>query len=96
MAEQIQIKKELMAKAVADFKQASTNVETIKNDIKKSTDTLLSSWKGKSREAFNDEYYVLNTNLGEYKEVLLDLANVIEKISKTFVDYDQKLGKMME
>ena len=96
MAEKIQIKKDLMEKAVNDFKKASSNVETINSNIKKSTDELLGTWKGSSKEAFLDEYYVLNTNLGEYKEVLLDMANVIEKISNTFEQQDKLLGNSMK
>lgn len=41
MAEKIQIKKDLMEKAVNDFKKASSNVETINSNIKKSTNELL-------------------------------------------------------
>ena len=96
MAEKIQIKQDLMQKAVNDFRKASSNVETINNNIKKSTNDLLSSWKGASKEAFEDEYKVLDANLGEYKEVLLDMANVIEKISNVFVEQDKLLGNKME
>lgn len=96
MAEKIQIKKDLMEKAVNDFKKASSNVETINSNIKKSTDELLGTWRGSSKEAFNNEYQVLNANLGEYKEVLLDMANVIEKISNTFEQQDKLLGNSMK
>ena len=96
MAEKIQIKKDLMEKAVNDFRKASSNIETITSNIKKSTDELLGTWRGSSKEAFHDEYYVLNTNLGEYKEVLLDMANVIEKISNTFEQQDKLLGNSMK
>lgn len=95
MAEKIQIKKDLMEKAVNDFKKASSNVETINSNIKKSTNELLGTWRGSSKEAFHDEYYVLKTNLGEYKEVLLDMAKVLEYVSNTFVEQDQLLGKSM-
>lgn len=95
MAEKIQIKQDLMQKTVNDFKKASSNVETINNNIKKSTNDLLSSWKGASKEAFHDEYYILSTNLGEYKEVLLDIAKVIEDISNTFGEMDKLLGESM-
>ena len=96
MAEKIQIKKDLMEKAVNDFKKASSNVETINSNIKKSTNELLGTWRGSSKEAFNNEYQVLNANLGEYKEVLLDMANVIEKISSTFEEQDKLLSNSMK
>ena len=96
MAEKIQIKKDLMEKAVNDFKKASSNVETINSNIKKSTNELLGTWRGSSKEAFNNEYQVLNANLGEYKEVLLDMANVIEKISNTFEQQDKLLSNSMK
>ena len=95
MAEKIQIKKDLMEKAVSEFRKASINIETITSNIKKSTDELLGTWKGSSKEAFHDEYYVLKTNLGEYKEVLLDMAKVLEDVSNTFVEQDKLLGKSM-
>lgn len=96
MAEKIQIKQDLMQKSVSNFRKASINVETINNNIKKSTKDLLSSWKGESKEAFEDEYKVLDANLGEYKEILLDMANVIEKISNVFAEQDKLLGNKME
>lgn len=96
MAEKIQIKKDLMEKAVNDFKKASSNVETINSNIKKSTNELLGTWRGSSKEAFNNEYQVLNANLGEYKEVLLDMANVIEKISSTFEEQDKLLSNSIK
>ena len=96
MAEKIQIKKDLMEKTVNDFKKASSNIETINNNIKKSTDELLGTWRGSSKEAFHNEYQALNANLGEYKEVLLDMANVIEKISNTFEEQDKLLSNSMK
>ena len=96
MAEKIQIKKDLMEKAVNDFRKASSNIETINSNIKKSTDELLGTWRGSSKEAFNNEYQVLNANLGEYKEVLLDMANVIEKISSTFEEQDKLLSNSIK
>lgn len=96
MAEKIQIKKDLMEKTVNDLKKASSNIETINNNIKKSTDELLGTWRGSSKEAFHNEYQVLNANLGEYKEVLLDMANVIEKISNTFEEQDKLLSNSMK
>ena len=54
MAEKIQIKKDLMEKAVNDFRKASSNIETITSNIKKSTDELLGTWKGSSKEAFHE------------------------------------------
>lgn len=96
MTEKIQIKQDLMKKTVDDFRKASSNVDTINNNINKSTEDLLSTWKGVSKYAFEDEYKVLNSNLGEYKEILLDMSNIIEKISNTFKEQDELLGKYME
>ena len=96
MAEKIQIRQELMQKVANDFKKASSNVETINNDIKKSTKDLLSSWEGKSKKAFNQEYEVLNANIGEYSEVLLDMANAIENVLNAFVEQDELLSKSMD
>lgn len=95
MAEQIQIKQNLMNTTVADLKKAAEEVKQVKSNIKVSTDNLLSSWYGNSKSAFHDEYTVLNMNLGEYSEILLDMAKMIEDISNKFSEQDKLLSNAM-
>ena len=95
MAEQIQIKQNLMNTTAADLKKAADEVKQVKSNIKVSTDNLLSSWVGTSKSAFHDEYTVLNMNLGEYSEILLDMAKMIEDISNKFSDQDILLSNAM-
>lgn len=95
MAEKIEIKQRLMELTASDLKKAAEEVKQVKSNIKASTDSLLSSWIGASKGAFHDEYTVLNMNLGEYSEILLDMAKIIEDISNKFSEQDKLLSNAM-
>ena len=84
-----------MNTAATDLKKAAEEVKQVKSDIKVSTDNLLSSGYGTSKSAFHDEYTVLNMNLGEYSEILLDMAKMIEDISNKFSEQDKLLSNAM-
>ena len=84
-----------MSTTASDLKKAAEEVKQVKSNIKTSTDSLLSSWVGASKGAFHDEFTVLNMNLGEYSEILLDMAKMIEDISNKFSEQDKLLSKNM-
>lgn len=84
-----------MDKVVSALKSAATTLGTMTKDIDKKTSELLSSWNGKSKNAFEVEYNVLKVHLGGYEEVLNSMAGILKSTKDNFQDADKKLSNSM-
>lgn len=91
----IDINLDEMDRAVTLLNNTAENLSSLKTNINKATTTLLTSWKGESKVAFEAEYDILKVHLGEYNELLGDMADSLKKIRDSFSDADIKLSKNM-
>lgn len=91
----IDINLDEMDRAVTLLKNAATNISTLKGNIDKSTKELLGSWKGYSKNAFKEEYDILEAHIGGYADILEGMASIILNIREKMHEADSSLSKIM-
>lgn len=84
-----------MDNVVAALKNTAITLSTMSKDIKKSTNELLNSWNGESKDAFHSEYYVLEAHLGGYEEMLNSMSDILKSTRENFENADKSLSEQM-
>jgi len=94
---EIKVTIEEFKSAALQFSKAAENTDKIQQALQKTTDTLLQSWKGKGKDAFNNEYQIILKNMYTYSEVIKDISKELTAVEKQFenqdLDISSKLSK---
>lgn len=81
--------------ALEKFKTAINVFETAMSSMNSQTKTLLNSWEGKGKDAFNDAYTQLKTVIKDETENLVAIRDDLQAIKGSYSDWDSKSGKVM-
>jgi WXG100 family type VII secretion target len=86
----------MFAQAIAAIKQAQQSLQSAKTIMRNSTQTLLGSWEGYGKDAFEKVYKTLSTNLNDEGDNLDAIRQQLETIENTYRDWDSKTASGME
>lgn len=81
--------------ALEKFKTAINVFETAMSSMNSQTKTLLNSWEGKGKEAFNDAYAQLKTAIKDETENLVAIRDDLQAIKDSYSDWDSESSKVM-
>lgn len=81
--------------ALEKFKRAISVFETSMDTMNSSTKTLLDSWEGEGREAFEDAYTQLKTAIKDETENLIAIRDDLQAIRDSYADWDVASSKVM-
>lgn len=88
-----------------DIKMFDETLQRLKNTIKvfdsateninSKTATLLCSWEGKGKDAFQDAYTQLKTAIKDETENLVAIKDDLQAIKDSYTEWDKESGKIM-
>ncbi len=81
--------------ALEKFKTAINVFETAMSSMNSQTKTLLNSWEGKGKDAFNDAYTQLKTAIKDETENLVAIRDDLQAIKDSYSDWDSESSKVM-
>lgn len=81
--------------ALGKFKTAVSVFETSISDVDSQTKTLLDSWEGEGKKAFQDAYTRLKTTIKDETENLAAIRDDLQAIKDSYSDWDSECGKIM-
>ena len=64
-------------------------------ELERQTNTLLGSWEGKGKDAFNDAYKQLKTAVKDETENLIAIRDDLQAIKDSYTDWDTESGKVI-
>ena len=81
--------------ALDKFKTAINVFDTAMSNMNSQTQTLLNSWEGKGKDAFNDAYTQLKTAIKDETENLVAIRDDLQAIKDSYTDLDTESGKVI-
>ena len=81
--------------ALGKFKTAISVFETSMTTLETQTKTLLGSWEGKGKDAFDDAYTQLKTAIKDETENLIAIRDDLQAIKDSYADWDTESSKVM-
>lgn len=81
--------------ALDKFKTAINVFDTAMSNMDSQTQTLLNSWEGKGKDAFNDAYTQLKTAIKDETENLVAIRDDLQAIKDSYTDWDTESGKVI-
>lgn len=81
--------------ALEKFKTAISVFETTMTNMNNKTKTLLNSWEGKGKDAFEDAYTQLKTAIKDETENLIAIRDDLQAIKDSYDDWDTESSKVM-
>ncbi len=81
--------------ALEKFKTAITVFEDSMTSMNSQTSTLLNSWEGKGKDAFNNAYTQLKTAIKDETENLIAIRDDLQAIKDSYSDWDTESSKVM-
>jgi len=83
---------EAFQSAATQFSNAAVSADRIQKVLQNASDALLETWKGKGKDAFNNEYQIISKNMYTYSEILKDISKELTDIGKQFEEQDTDIS----
>ena len=84
---------DMIAEAVKSFDTQMKEYIKIKDSVKNAVDTLLESWDGDGRKAFEKDYLLLTKQLEDLNDVLRDLRKGLVDAEESYITADAETSK---
>jgi len=81
--------------AALQFSNAAVRTTSIQQVLQNSSDALLETWKGKGKDAFNNEYQIIRKNMFTYSEILKDISKELLDIGTKFETEDTDIRNQL-
>jgi WXG100 family type VII secretion target len=78
------------------FKDAKERCASIEASIRNSSEKLLNTWTGDSRNAFESEYREIQKSLSNYKDILDSIGSELTMIGNSFKDADDNIKRNID
>ncbi len=78
-----------------NFKNSVKKFEVYVGDMKKHTNTLLSTWDGKGRDQFETQYTLMEGQLKDISDVLYEIYEALVDAQVAYIDADEAVGKQI-
>lgn len=87
---------ELFDATIATFRRAIDIYRNTREGVFRSTDKLVTVWEGEGEEAFEKAYKVLKTQLKDEENNLRTLAEDLENMKQSYVDWDTEISRQFK
>lgn len=86
----------LFDETIKAFRSAIKLYREAREGIFRSTDMLVRVWEGEGEEAFEKAYKVLKTQLKDEEDNLRTLAEDLENMKQSYVDWDTEISSQFK
>ena len=74
----------------------SNTMGTLKNELDKLKDNLMTSWAGQGRNTFEKKYRLLSQQFGDLKDDLRDISEALLSMEEDYIQADTDLAKALD
>ena len=89
----INVSFETFKTASNQFRSVAEAIKEREAQLKSTTENLMSSWEGKSKKAFENEYRDLVKSMYNYDEMLREMAKELDGICESFREADDNIAR---